>query len=62
VARVMASGPTRQTDVMAISQVLWMSIHGVTSLLITKEREFPWIDKSRLIDTAIDGAVAGLLR
>jgi AcrR family transcriptional regulator len=62
VGRVMAAEPTRQTDVMAVSQALWMTIHGITSLLITKEREFPWSDKNRLIDIAIDGAVKGLLR
>ncbi|MGP8247339.1 MAG: TetR/AcrR family transcriptional regulator [Bryobacteraceae bacterium] len=62
VGRVMASGPTRQTDLMAISQALWMTVHGITSLLITKEREFPWIDKNRLIDMTIDAAVKGLLR
>jgi len=62
VGRVMATGPTRQTDVMATSQALWMTIHGVTSLLITKELEFPWSDKNLLIDIAIAGAVKGLLR
>lgn len=62
VGRVMASGRTRQTDVMAVSQALWMTIHGITSLLITKEREFPWCDKNLLLDMTIDGAVKGLLR
>ncbi|MGA2115214.1 MAG: TetR/AcrR family transcriptional regulator [Bryobacteraceae bacterium] len=62
VGRVMATGPTRQTDVMAASQALWMTVHGVTSLLITKEHEFPWSDKNRLIDIAIEGAAKGLLR
>lgn len=62
VGRVMASGPTRQTDVMAVSQALWMTVHGVTSLLISKEGEFPWGDKNRLIDMTIDGALTGLLR
>jgi hypothetical protein len=47
---------------MATSQALWMTIHGVTSLLITKELEFPWSDKNLLIDIAIAGAVKGLLR
>jgi AcrR family transcriptional regulator len=62
VQRVMASGPTRTTDLMVVSQALWMTVHGVTSLLITKQGEFPWGDQNRLIDTAIDGAVTGLLR
>jgi len=62
VRRVIESGPTRSTDVMAVSQALWVTVHGITSLLISKEREFPWIDKSRLIDITIDAAVTGLLR
>jgi AcrR family transcriptional regulator len=62
VGRVMASGPTRQTDVMAVSQALWMTVHGITSLLISKDREFPWVDKNRLIDMTIDSAIQGLLR
>jgi len=51
----------RESDVMAISQYLWMAVHGITSLQITHSG-FPWVEQSRLIDLAIDSAVRGLLR
>ena len=62
VGRVMATGPTRQTDVMAVSQALWLTVHGIAALMITHEKKFPWSDKDRLIDMTIEGAVKGLLR
>ena len=62
VGRVMATGRTRQNDVMAVSQALWMTVHGITSLLITHEEKIPWVDKDRLIEMTIEGAVKGLLR
>jgi AcrR family transcriptional regulator len=62
VGRVMAAGPTRETDLMAVSQALWVTVHGVTSLLITKQGQFPWVGQNVLIDMTIAGAVKGLLR
>ncbi|MEW6131062.1 MAG: TetR/AcrR family transcriptional regulator [Acidobacteriota bacterium] len=50
----------RETDVEAISQMLWAVIHGVTSLLITK-RDFPWVKRDKLIDLTINAAIDGLL-
>ncbi len=46
-------------DVDAASQVLWASAHGVTSLLIIHQH-FPWVERKKLIDLAIDAALAGL--
>jgi len=56
------AGLFQETDVMAISQVLWTAIHGVTSLLITQGEGFPWIEHDRLIDMTIDNAVRGFLK
>lgn len=50
----------RETDVEAISQMLWAVIHGITSLLITK-RDFPWVKKDKLIELTINAAIDGLL-
>jgi AcrR family transcriptional regulator len=46
-------------DVEATAQVLWASIHGLTSLLIARPK-FPWVDRDRLIDTLIDTMLTGL--
>lgn len=62
VAACVEAGLFRQTDVAAISQVLWTAIHGVTSLLITQGPCFPWIDQHRLVEMAIDASVGGFLR
>jgi len=53
------AGRIRNEDVMAVSQVLWVAIHGLTSLLITHGEQFPWIERSRLIELTISTAVAG---
>jgi len=62
VGRCIQAGRFRETDAMAISQSLWMVIHGVTSLLIVHKDCFPWVEKERLIDFTIDNAVRGLLK
>jgi AcrR family transcriptional regulator len=50
----------RETDADLISQLLWATIHGVTSLLITKPN-FPWVKKERLIELTINSTIDGLL-
>ena len=63
VAACVQSGRFREKDVMLVSQSLWVAIHGLTALWITKrEEDFPWADRDRLIDFTIDTAVGGLLR
>jgi AcrR family transcriptional regulator len=47
------------SDVEATAQILWASIHGLTSLLIARPK-FPWVERDRLIDTLIDTTLAGL--
>jgi AcrR family transcriptional regulator len=53
------AGRFRGTDVLAISQSLWMVIHGITSLLISFGEGFPWVEKDRLIDLTIENALRG---
>ena len=48
-------------DVEHISQILWTSIHGVTSLLIGFPM-FPWTDRDDLISGVIDTALGGVSR
>lgn len=50
----------RETNVEAVTQMIWAGGHGVTSLLITMP-EFPWVKKSELIDLLIDTLVDGLM-
>jgi AcrR family transcriptional regulator len=50
----------RETDVDAISQMLWAVMHGITALLITKP-DFPWVKKDTLIDLTINCAIDGLM-
>jgi AcrR family transcriptional regulator len=46
-------------DVEATAQILWASIHGLTSLLIARPK-FPWVERDHLIDTLIETSLAGL--
>jgi len=55
----MDAGGLRSNNVEAVSQSLWMGIHGVTSLLITQPH-FPFVGKKRLIRQTIDILIAGI--
>jgi len=46
-------------DVETTAQVIWASIHGLTSLLIARPK-FPWVERNRLIDTLVDTTLQGL--
>jgi AcrR family transcriptional regulator len=59
VRRCVEQGPFDSLDVETTSQTLWTAIHGVTSLLIVHP-EFPWVDKTELIDAVLDTTIAGL--
>jgi AcrR family transcriptional regulator len=61
VTECVRNGLFRETDVMAVSQSLWLVVHGITSLQITHRDCFPWVEKNRLIDLTIDTAVRGLM-
>ncbi len=41
------------------AQTIWTAIHGLVSLLIARP-EFPWLERERLIDSVIEGAVRAL--
>lgn len=49
----------RETNVEAVTQLIWAGEHGITSLLITMPN-FPWVKKGELIDLMIDTLIAGL--
>ena len=46
-------------EVELASQTIWTAIHGLVSLLIARP-EFPWLERERLIDSAIEGALRAL--
>lgn len=60
VTSAVESGRLRETDVMAVSQALWATVHGITSLQISKGDCFPWVDRERLIDLTVDSIVRGM--
>jgi len=59
VRRCLAQKQFRRVSVDTASQVLWASIHGITSLLIVRPN-FPWVEKKRLINRVIESSVTGL--
>jgi AcrR family transcriptional regulator len=46
-------------EVELASQTIWTAVHGLVSLLIAKP-EFPWLERERLIESVIAGALRGL--
>ncbi|MEY4168195.1 MAG: TetR/AcrR family transcriptional regulator [Blastocatellia bacterium] len=61
VARCAEAGYVREVEVAVASQVVWVTIHGLTSLLITLDSEdFPWVEKKRLIGETIETVIRGL--
>ena len=61
VRRCVVEKQIQTTDVETTSQVLWASIHGITSLLIIRP-DFPWVNKKKLIDRLLDTTLDGLRR
>jgi AcrR family transcriptional regulator len=49
----------RETNVEAVTQMMWAGGHGITSLFITMP-DFPWVKKNELIDLMIDTLIDGL--
>ena len=58
VAKGMDSGDLRLADLETTSQSMFMMMHGVTAALITM-KPFPWVEKSALIDTSVEGIIRG---
>lgn len=46
-------------DVEEVSQSLWASIHGLTSIFITA-KGFPFVERSRLVDRLLDILIEGV--
>jgi len=59
VAACVQAGRFREMDVLAISQSLWMMVHGITALLVTFGEGFPWVERERLIDLTVDNTLRG---
>lgn len=51
--------PAASPEVELASQVILTAMHGVVALLIARP-EFPWVDRDRLIDSAVAGALRTL--
>lgn len=54
-------GKVDPSRVRALTQVLWASVHGLVSIMITKP-QFGWDDRDTLIRTQVDTLIDGLLR
>ncbi len=46
-------------DVEVASQLVWAAVHGLVSLLIARP-DFPWAERERLIDAAVENATERL--
>ena len=55
-----SAGKFRSVDAELVSQTIWAGVHGVTSLLITYEKGFPWVGREELIHSMVDTLVAGV--
>lgn len=45
-------------DVTVVTQLLWVSVHGLVSLIITKPN-FNWADRQQLVDAQIEALIKG---
>jgi AcrR family transcriptional regulator len=54
------AGKFREKDAELLSQTLWAGIHGITSLLITHYKTFPWVEEGKLTHCVVDSLVAGV--
>jgi len=61
VRRCLEEGRLPWPDIETSSQILWVTLHGITSLLIVLPN-FPWIEREKLIDQVIGTAIHGLGR
>ena len=59
VRRCIEEGAFPSAEGETTSQVLWATIHGITSLLIVLP-QFPWVERESLVDHLIATAISGL--
>jgi len=55
-----AAGKFRSSDPEIISQSLWSGVHGITALLITFDKRFPWVNQKQLTPFVVDTLISGL--
>lgn len=55
-----SAGKFRKVDPELVSQTFWAGIHGVTALLITHDKRFPWVKQEQLMRAMVDTLVAGV--
>lgn len=60
-ASAIAAGVFRKTDPEMAFQVLWGAVHGVVALILTAQG-FPFAERSKLVDAAIENAIRGMAR
>ena len=53
------AGLMRKADVDATAQMLWMTVHGLVTLLIS-DHSFPFVARQKLIDAQMDMLLRGL--
>ena len=59
VAAAIEAGRLRFTDPLLVASGLWMTVHGITSLLIAKP-DFPWPERQQLVDHVLSAYGVGL--
>ena len=59
VQRALDAGALRSDDADCVAQVLWAATHGVVMLLVAQS-DFPFIEHSRLIESALDTMIEGI--
>lgn len=57
-----SSGKFQNTDAEIISQTLWSGVHGITSLLITHDKGFPWVERKQLLPFVVDTLISGVAK
>ncbi len=51
-------GKFRNVELESATQSMWITVHGITSLIIAMP-DFPWADQEHVIDQTIDKIIAG---
>lgn len=59
VTQCIQQGKIKKGDPATISQTIWASLHGLTSLLIG-HKHFPFVSKEKLINSLINTMIVGL--
>jgi AcrR family transcriptional regulator len=59
VTQCIAQGKIKKGDPATISQTIWASLHGLTSLLIS-HKDFPFVAQEKLINSVINTLIKGL--